>query len=87
MPKIKIAFLYSSRGHGGTKAFIEGGVHFGWDTIVRVYSGDLFRAKRGVSRRVPGLKYSCVVRDLWTQLNVLPAKIMQVYAIVEQLSH
>ena len=76
-----IAALYSLRGHGGTKAFIEGGIHFGWDTIVRVYNGDLFRAKQGVSRRVPGLRYSYVVRDLWTRLNVLPAKIMQVYGI------
>ncbi len=31
------------------------------------------------SRMVPKLKYSYIVRDFWTQLNVLPAKIMQVH--------
>ena len=72
-----IAALYSSRDNG-TKHFKRKGVYLGWDTIVRVYNGDLFRAKQGVSRRVPGLKYSHIVRDSWTRLNVLPAKIMQV---------
>ena len=71
-----IAALYSSQDNG-TKHFRQKGVYFGWDTIVRVYNGDLFRAKQGVSRCVPGLKYSHVVRDSWTRLNVLPAKIMQ----------
>ena len=75
-----IAALYSSR-VAGTKNFIRGGIHFGWDTIEQVYNGDLFRAKQGVSRRVPGLKYAHVVRDSWTRLNVLPAKIMQVFCI------
>ena len=31
-----------------------------------------------MSRCVPGLKYTYIVRDSWTRLNVLPAKIMQV---------
>lgn len=75
--KNMIAALYSSR-DGGIKDFRRKDVHFGWDTIVRVYNGDLFRAKQGVSRRVRGLRYSYVVRDSWTRLNVLPAKIMQV---------
>ena len=44
-----------------------------------MYTTNLCRAKRGLSRRVPGLKYSHVVRDSWIRLNVLPAKIMQVY--------
>ena len=47
------------------------GVYFEWDTIARVYNGDLFRAKQGFSRRVPGLRYSYVIRDTWTCLNVL----------------
>ena len=72
-----IAALYSSR-EKGTKAFRRGDVHFGWDTVVRVYNGDIFRAKQGVSRCVPGLRYAHIVRDSWTRLNVLPAKIMQV---------
>jgi hypothetical protein len=55
-----IAALYSSR-DAGTKDFVRGGIHLGWETIERVYNGDLFRAKQGVSRRVPGLRYAHVV--------------------------
>ena len=72
-----IAALYSSQ-TGGTKDFMKSDVTFGWDTIVNVYTKDLYRAKNGISRRVPGLKYSHIVRDNWTRLNVQPAKIMQV---------
>lgn len=43
---------------------------------------DLCRAQSGLSRRVPGLKYCHIVRDSWTRLNVLPAKIMQVQAFI-----
>lgn len=39
---------------------------------------DMKRAKNGQTRKVPKLKYSYIVRDSWTRLNVLPAKIMQV---------
>ena len=78
-----IAALYSSRCDGGTKDFMRDGTCFGWSTIQAVYRADLCRAKGGISRRVPGLKFSHVMRDSWTQLNVLPAKIMQVcYAIL-----
>ena len=73
-----IAALYSSR-DDGTKDFLNDEVHFGWDTIVDVYKADLLRAKYGQSRRVPKLQYSFVIRDAWTRLNVMPAKIMQVY--------
>lgn len=62
----------------GTKKFFNRDVHFGWDTIEEVYRTDLLRAKFGQSRRVPKLKYSYIVRDAWTRLNVKPAKIMQV---------
>lgn len=54
------------------------GIHFGWDTIEDVYRADMTRANYGLSRRVPKLKYSYIVRDAWTRLNVMPAKIMQV---------
>ena len=43
-----------------------------------MYNGDIFRAKQGVSRHVPGLKYAHIVGDSWTHLIVLSAKIMQV---------
>lgn len=73
-----IAALYSSRTEG-TKEFSKDGIKFGWSTIEAVYKSDLQRAKGGISRRVPGLKFSHIVRDSWTRLNVLPAKIMQVW--------
>lgn len=72
-----IAALYSSR-KDGTKEFYKSDTNFGWSTIEAVYRSDLCRAQQGISRRVPGLKYSHIVRDSWTRLNVLPAKIMQV---------
>ena len=76
--KNMIAALYSSR-FDGTKNFCINGVNFGRDTIEGVYESALYRAQHGISRRVPGLKYAHVVRNNWTRLNVLPAKIMQVY--------
>lgn len=75
-----IAALYSSR-IGGSKNFQRSGKSFGWNTIESVYKSDLSRAKVNISRRVPGLKYCHVVRDSWTRLNVLPAKIMQVIVV------
>ena len=69
--------MYSSQ-PDGTKNFMKNGTTFGWDTVAQIYHADLYRAKNGISRRVPGLKYSHVVRDNWTQLNVLPTQIMQV---------
>ena len=72
-----IAALYSSR-MDGTKEFKRDSVTFGWSSIEAVYRSDLYRAQNGLTRRVPGLKYCHIVRDSWTRLNVLPAKIMQV---------
>ena len=77
-----VAALYSSR-ESGTKDFVNNGVHFGWDTVEDVYRVDLMKAKNGQTRRVPKLKYSYIVRDSWTRLNVLPTKIMQVCVVFE----
>ena len=77
--KNMIAALHSSRDEG-TKNFTRNNNQFGWDTIVGVYKADLLRAKHGTTRRVPGLRYAYIVRDSWTRLNVLPAKIMQVWS-------
>ena len=76
-----IAALYSSR-IDGTKQFVRGDTTFGWSTIEAIFRSDLCRAKNGLSRRVPGLKYAHVVCDAWTLLNVQPAKIMQVHVHV-----
>ena len=75
--KNMIAALYSSR-IDGTKAFQKNGKKIEWYPIEHVYVADIQRAKQGMCRRVPGLKYAHIVRDSWTRLNVLPAKIMQV---------
>ena len=74
-----VAALYSSRENGAKDFVSASGVHFGWETVEDVYRTDIMRARNGKSRRVPKLKYSYIVRDSWTRLNVLPAKIMQVH--------
>lgn len=63
----------------GTKDFTSSnGIHFGWETVEDVYRADIVRAK---CRRVPKLKYSYILCDAWTRLNVMPAKIMQVISM------
>lgn len=79
--KNMIAALHSSRS-SGSKEFTKHGVNFGWFTVESVYKADMCRAECGITRRVPGLKYCHIVRDAWTRLNVLPAKIMQVHVHV-----
>jgi len=72
-----IAALHSSRTSGSKRLTLDGTL-FGWQTIEKIYSQEMERAKRGQSRKVPGLKYAFVYRDNWMRLNVRPAKIMQV---------
>ena len=72
-----VSALYSSKMER-TKRFTYDGVEFGWDCIEEMFVPDLQRAKAGLPRRVPGLRESYVYRDIWTRLNVKPAKIMQV---------
>ena len=72
-----VSALYSSKMER-TKRFTYDGVEFGWDCIEEMFARDLERAKAGLPRRVPGLRESYVYRDIWTRLNVKPAKIMQV---------
>ena len=63
------AALYSSRPSGSKK-------------LTCLDGGQLKRSsQRGISRKVPGLKYAYVYRNNWTRLNVRPAKIMQVIEI------
>ena len=72
-----IAALYSSRPTGSKKLTLEGR-QFGWETIEKIYDQEMKRAETGRSHKVPGLKYAFVYQDNWTQLNVKPAKIVQV---------
>ena len=51
---------------------------FGWKAITDQYSRDKCRQDQGCAKQVPGLRYNFVYRDVWTRLNVQPAKIMQV---------
>ena len=71
--------LFSSKDKG-TKQFQcgKGSVLFGWKTITDLYKRGLARVSNGQARMVPRLKEAHCLRDSWTKLNVLPAKIMQV---------
>lgn len=70
--------LFSSQS-GGTKSFCdENGTSFGWKVIFDLYSRECSRRDSGGARMVPKLRESFVLRDPWTKLNVMPAKIMQV---------
>ena len=73
-----VAALYSSK-MTRTKLFTRNEVQFGWETIEDMYIRDTQRAREGLPRRVPGMQESYVYRDIWSRLNVKPAKIMQVY--------
>lgn len=75
--KNQIAALYSSRKQS-TKNFEIDGIGFGWKAIEDQYKRDRLRADQGCAPHVPGLWYNFVYQDVWTRLNVLPAKIMQV---------
>ena len=70
--------LFSSQ-DGGTKCFTnKNGTHFGWKVILDMYSRECSRRDNGNARMVPRLREAYVLRDSWTKLNVMPAKIMQV---------
>ena len=69
--------LFSSR-VGGTKCFLLNGTCFGWSAITSMYERECVRVNSGLTRMVPKLKETHVIRDSWTKLNVSPAKIMQV---------
>ena len=70
--------LFSSKSTG-TKHFQRSGqCKFGWDTIDDLYQRELSRVKLDCARMVPKLKETHCLRDAWTKLNMLPAKIMQV---------
>ena len=69
--------LFSSKDKG-TKEFLLNGSNFGWDAIISLYARDCQRVSNGLTRMVPKMKESYIIRDAWTKLNVAPAKIMQV---------
>ena len=71
--------LFSSQ-TGGTKNFrySKDGSMFGWKAIIDLYARECQRRETGQARIVPKLRETYVLRDSWTKLNVLPAKIMQV---------
>ena len=77
--KNMINALFSSQG-GGTKGFryTIDGEQFGWKAITDLYARECQRRESGEARLVPKLREAFVLRDSWTKLNVLPAKIMQV---------
>ena len=76
--KNMVSALYSSK-QGRTKGFMSNETKFGWSTIEDMFEREMKRAHSGSLKRVPGLRESYVHRDIWTRLNVKPAKIMQVF--------
>jgi len=76
--KNMINALFSSQ-EGGTRMFTAAdGTTFGWKAILDLYARECQRRDQGCARMVPKLREVHVIRDAWTKLNVLPAKIMQV---------
>ena len=70
--------LFSSK-VDGTKQFKQvNGTVFGWKAITDLYKRELVRVSNNQARMVPRLREAHCLRDSWTKLNVLPAKIMQV---------
>ena len=54
---------------------------FGWQTVDDLYQQELERVSQNLTRMVPRLKEAHCLRDAWTNLNVHPAKIMQVSGV------
>lgn len=75
--KNQIEALYSLRAKG-TKAFKIDDTPLDWKAIEDQYHRDKATREQGCAPKVPNLKYNYVYRDVWTRLNVLPAKIMLV---------
>ncbi len=84
--KNQINALYQSR-PGGTKMFRTELTkqEFGWKTICDMWDRENGRRQRGELFFVKGLRQSYIVRDPWTKLSVLPAKIMQQTAVLKEL--
>lgn len=84
--KNMINALYSSS-QCRAKAFVktEGGQTFGWKAIADLYEREVRRSEMNICRRVPKLKWEYIVRDSWTKLNVVPAKIMQQETVLSEL--
>ena len=60
---------------GATK---HGDASFGWKAVEDMYAQECAQQSSGAARMVPKLKHAHILRDSWTKLNVVPAKIMQV---------
>ena len=71
--------LFQSSQHDKSLShFLKENIHFGWDSICKMFKREVARIQNDELPRVPGLKENYVYRDSWTKLNVKPAKIMQV---------
>ncbi|XP_065905179.1 uncharacterized protein [Dysidea avara] len=85
--KNMINALFSSQ-EGGTRTFTAAdGTTFGWKAILDLYSRECQRRDQGHARMIPKLREVHVLRDAWTKLNVLPAKIMQQELVMSELHH
>ena len=70
--------LFSSKA-GSTKQFkCVKEAEFGGKAITDLYTCELVQVSKRQAKMVPLLREEHYLRDSWTKLNVLPAKIMQV---------
>ena len=84
--KSMINAFHSSRS-GGNKDFQSAcGISFGWQTVLALYDREVSRMKQCVPREVPKLRKNFVIRDPWTKLNVMPAKVMQQDKVLTELA-
>ena len=79
--------LFASK-EGGSRNFqTADGISFGWKVIIDLYARECQRRDSGQARMVPKLREVHILRDLWTKLNVAPAKIMQVCSSINNFSY
>ena len=70
--------LFSSKTCGTKRVQRVGKPKFGRDAIDGLRKQEVIRVQLNCARIVPRLKETHCLRDAWTKLNILPAKIVQV---------
>ena len=69
-----IKALFSSKPTGSKQFKRVDKCTFGWQPINDLYQRELERVSQNLTRMVPHLREAHCLRDVWTKLNVHPAK-------------